>query len=170
MVKTNYQHAKINLPQKYLLYIGRISEGKGCKLLLEYFKKYLKVHDKDLHLVMIGTVEQPIKGDNILILENISDEEKFYALKHSTIFIMPSFYESLNMACLEAWLFKKPVLVNGQCDVLKDHCINSHGGLYFQNFYDFTECLDLILGDKELSSKLGEPPCLFYLSLNLCED
>jgi len=155
IVNTNYQHAKINLPKKYLLYIGRLSEGKGCKLLSEYFEKYLKVHDKDLHLVMIGTKEQPIKGDNILILENISDEEKFYALKNCTIFIMPSFYESLNIACLEAWLFKKPVLVNGQSDVLKEHCMNNHGGLYFHNFYDFSECLDLLLRDTELSAKLG---------------
>ena len=68
---------------------------------------------------------------------------------------MPSKFESLNMACLEAWLFKKPVIVNGDSDVLKEHCINSNGGLYYRNFEDFCEILDLIKNDLHLKQSLS---------------
>lgn len=151
----SYKNPRINLPEEYLLYIGRISSGKGCQLLSDFYNKYIETHDVDIGLVMIGNMEQQIKNSKAIILENLSDEKKFYVLKNCKVFIMPSFYESLNIACLEAWLFKKPVLVNAHSEVLKEHCINGQCGLYFRNYEEFTECLDLILENIELEKILG---------------
>lgn len=151
----NYSFSKLQLPKNYLLYIGRISSGKGCQLLSDYFNKYVEIHKTELQLVMLGNLEHKISNCSATILENLSDEEKFFVLKNCKLFVMPSQNESLNMACLEAWLFQKPVLVNSKSPVLKEHCINSQGGLYFENYEEFDECLTLLLGDKELASKLS---------------
>ena len=57
---------------------------------------------------------------------------------------MPSYLESLSMVALEAWALGKPVLANGQCDVLQGQCIRSNGGLYYESFEEFVETLRAI--------------------------
>ncbi len=59
------------------------------------------------------------------------------------------------MVLLEAWHCKKPVLVNGQCEVLKGQCIRSNAGLWYENYEEFRECLDLLLADEHLRDQLG---------------
>jgi len=156
IVSKNYTFSKLKLPENYILYIGRISAGKGCQILSDYFNKYQQTHFTKLKLVMIGNLEQKIVNNNALVLENLTDEEKFFILKNCRIFVMPSQNESLNIACLEAWLFKKPVIVNSKSPVLLEHCKNSQGGIYFENYEEFAECLDLLLENNSISNKLAE--------------
>ena len=104
---------------------------------------------------MVGSKEQNIKNNNAIIFENLAENKKFFLLKNCHCFVMPSFYESLNIACLEAWLFKKPVLVNGESQVLKNHCIEGQCGLYFTNYDEFAGCLDTILKNQLLANQLG---------------
>ena len=40
----------------------------------------------------------------------------------------------------------RPVIVNGQCDVLKGHCLRSNAGLYFGNYPEFRECVKWMTG------------------------
>ena len=105
--------------------------------------------------MFIGNLEHKINNCKAIIFENLPEEEKFYVLQHCTIFVMPSKFESLNMACLEAWLFKKPILVNANSEVLYEHCLQSQGGLYFENYEEFSELLDLLLIDISLAERLG---------------
>ena len=56
---------------------------------------------------------------------------------------------------LEAFEFKKPVLVSGHCAVLKGHCEKSNGGLYFYGVEDFCECLNLLMKYKDLRNAMG---------------
>jgi glycosyltransferase involved in cell wall biosynthesis len=151
----DYKSSKIKLPENYILYIGRISAGKGCQKLSDFFNRYLATHNTNLKLVMLGSLEHRIENNNAIVFQNISDYKKFHVLKNCKVFIMPSQFESLNIACLEAWLFKKPVLVNGDSSVLFEHCKNSQGGLYFHNYEEFSEFLDLILQNELLAKKLG---------------
>lgn len=155
LADVKYASKKIKLPEEYILYIGRISAGKGCQTLSDYFNKYTETHKTNLKLVFVGTLEHSIDNTNAIIFQNLTDEEKFHILQNCKIFIMPSAYESLNLACLEAWLFKKPVIVNGRSAVLKEHCHIGQGGLYFENYEEFAECLDLISQKKELAKTLA---------------
>jgi hypothetical protein len=68
---------------------------------------------------------------------------------------MPSYFESLSMVALEAWALGKPVLANGQCDVLRGQCIRSNGGLYYDNFAEFVETLRAIDFNPTLAAALG---------------
>lgn len=151
----DYKTPKIKLPEKYLLYVGRISSGKGCKRLSDFFNRYIATHNTDLKLVMLGSLEQKMENHSAIILENLPDDEKFFVIKNCQAFIMPSQFESLNIACLEAWLFKKPILVNAESMVLLEHCKRSNGGLYYSNYEEFHESLDLILSNEKLAIELG---------------
>ncbi len=151
----DYQSKKIKLPKEYVLYIGRISGGKGCQTLSDYFNRYTETHDTNLKLVFVGTLEHPIANTKAIIYQNLTDEEKFHVLQNCKIFAMPSAYESLNLACLEAWLFRKPVIVNGKSAVLKEHCHLGQGGLYFENYEEFSECLDTLQNNNELATNLA---------------
>jgi glycosyltransferase involved in cell wall biosynthesis len=48
------------------------------------------------------------------------------------------------------------VLVNGNCDVLKDHCIRSNGALYYQNYFEFEGCVDYLLKHEEEKKLMSE--------------
>jgi glycosyltransferase involved in cell wall biosynthesis len=56
---------------------------------------------------------------------------------------------------MEAWLTGSPVLVHAGCAVTRDHCLASNGGLYFGDYFEFAEAVDLLLGDAALRARLG---------------
>lgn len=140
----------------FLIYVGRIDESKGCKQLFEYFLKFKNETGSELKLVLLGNPVMKIPTHpDIACLGFVNDQDKYNAIKASKILIMPSKYESLSMVLLEAWHCKKPVLVNGQCEVLKGQCIRSNAGLWYENYEEFRECLDLLLADEHLRDQLG---------------
>ena len=69
--------------------------------------------------------------------------------------IMPSVFESLNIAILESWLCGTPVLVNGRCDVLKAQCRRSNGGLWYDNYTEFEACLTFLLNNEDTSATMA---------------
>ena len=70
--------------------------------------------------------------------------------------VLPSQYESLSLSTLEAMYFSKPVLLNGKCEVLKDHVILSNGGLYYENEWEFIETLDYLIRNSKIAERMGE--------------
>lgn len=142
----------------YMVYVGRIDEAKGCKELFKFFERYkYENRDKDLKLVLVGKPVISIpKRDDIISLGFVTDEEKFAAIAGSEFLIIPSRFESLSMVALEAMCLKKPILVNGRCEVLKGHCVHGNSGLYYKNYYEFEGCVNYILEHKRESSLMGE--------------
>lgn len=66
-------------------------------------------------------------------------------VKEATTLVLFSKFESLSMVALESMTMGRPVLVNGQCEVLKGHCIRSNAGLYFENYLEFAATLNYLL-------------------------
>ena len=148
---------KYDVHDNFIIYIGRIDESKGCKELFDYFLRYKKETKSDIKLVLLGKPVMKIpKHEDIIPLGFVSEEDKFTGIGASELLIMPSIYESLSMVLMEAWMCKKAVLVNGQCEVLKGHCLRSNAGLYYANYEEFKECLDLLLSNGELRERMGE--------------
>lgn len=148
---------KFNLRDRFAIYIGRIDENKGCAELFEYFQRYSRMLADGLHLVLIGNPIIPIPTHpHIHHLGFVSDQDKFDALAAAELLIMPSYFESLSMVALEAWAMGKPVLANGQCDVLRGQCIRSNGGLYYDNFAEFVATLRAIDFNPTLAAALGK--------------
>jgi len=150
-------YKKYPIRNSYILYIGRIDENKGCDKLFNYFITYKKENKSDIKLVLAGTTKLKIpKHPDITHLGFVSEEDKFSALDSTLLLVMPSFYESLSMVTLEAWAFKKPVLANAKCEVLKGQCIRSNAGLYYENYYEFKEALNLLVSSAKLREQMGK--------------
>lgn len=140
---------KYNL-DNYIIYVGRIDEGKDCPRMFQYFMEYKKRVAGDLKLVLMGkpVIDIPVHKD-IISLGFVSEEDKFNGIKGAKALILPSKFESLSISVLEAMTLSVPVVVNGICEVLKGHCTKSNGGLFYKNYFEFEGCLNYISSHKE---------------------
>ena len=69
--------------------------------------------------------------------------------------MLPSRFESLSMVVLEALSLGTPVVVNGKCPVLKEHCVRSGAGLYYRDYFEFEGVLRYLLERPELRKQMG---------------
>ena len=141
----------------YIVYVGRIDESKGCKEMFENFLEYRKIYNNNLKLVLAGKNVMNIpKHKDIIALGFVGEEEKVNLIKQAKLLVLPSKFESLSLSTLEAMFLGIPVLLNGECEVLKEHAVLSNGGLYFENKYEFIDTLNFIITHPEISKKMGE--------------
>lgn len=131
---------------KFIVYVGRIDEGKNCNQLFDYFQEYKKRNDQDIKLVLMGKPVIPIpKNKDIISLGFVDDQDKFDGIAAAEVLVLPSRFESLSMVVLEAMSVDTLVLVNGECEVLKGHCTKSNGALYYKNYFEFEGTLNYLL-------------------------
>ncbi len=147
---------KYQVDGKFILYVGRIQTQKGCDELFEF---YLSLPDEMKYrypLVLIGKSAMDIpETEQIIPVGFVSDEMKYNAMAAAEVVVMPSKFESLNMVILESWLCGTPVLVNGHCDVLRQQCKRSNGGLWYQNYDEFEACLNFILANENVARRMA---------------
>jgi glycosyltransferase involved in cell wall biosynthesis len=121
----------------YLLYFGRLEERKGVHVLAEALPEVLERHP-DLHVVFAGEnyltyrgkpmqeyVERcnPRHGDRLHFLPRLSQDRLYPVLAGALFVVMPSLWESLANAALEALDMGKPVVATRGCgfgEVLED--------------------------------------------------
>jgi glycosyltransferase involved in cell wall biosynthesis len=143
------------LPDDYILYLGRVDRNKGCDTLLEYFQEYVST-SRAVPLVLAGPVKLQVpKHDNIRALGYVSDELRAALLAHARLLVVPSPYESLGIALLEAWNHGVPALVNARCEVLREQVRRANGGLHYRSFSEFCEALDYLASHPEQRRALG---------------
>ena len=145
--------------QPYLIFVGRWEKGKNVDLLVEYFKKYLINAKRQIKLVLLGSGEMNIPKtfeDKIHPLGYIPLEDKLGAIKGAMALCQPSVNESLSIVIMESWTYQTPILVHGNCAVTKYHCVQSGGGLYFSNYFEFEEAVNFLCDHPEIRSKMGE--------------
>ncbi len=140
----------------YIIYVGRIDEGKNCGELFDCFTRFKKEHPSGLKLVLLGKPVIKIPEDNdIVSLGFVSEQDKFDGIAGSKLLVLPSRFESLSIVVLEAFSLKIPVLVNSECEVLKGHCDRSGGGFYYKDYEEFGERLQCLLDDSDLRKTMG---------------
>lgn len=149
--------SKFGITGRYIIYVGRIDEAKGCKEMLNYFHAYVQETKSDLKLVLAGKnmmgADESMPGT--IFTGFISDEDKVQLMKQADVLIMPSKYESLSLVLLESFACKVPVLANEECEVLKDHIEMSGGGWVYNGGDRFKEQLAVIVKDPELRVRKG---------------
>jgi len=139
----------------YVLYLGRVDRNKGCDTLLEYFQEYASA-SAALPLVLAGPIKLRIpKHPGIRALGYVSDELRAALLAHAQLLVVPSPYESLGIALLEAWNHAVPALVNARCAVLKEQVRRANGGLHYRSFSEFCEALDYLVSHPNERRALG---------------
>jgi glycosyltransferase involved in cell wall biosynthesis len=158
---------KHNINSPFILYCGRREALKGTPMLIDYFAAFRRRTGIDLKLVLTGkgdfeTDEETRK--HIIDVGFVSEEDKHNAMADAVALCQPSQNESLSIVILESWLAGKPVIVNGQCDVLKHQCNKSNAGLWFSNYPEFEIELKLLLDNPELSKTLANNGRDFVIS------
>ncbi len=142
----------------FILYAGRKGKGKNVEALVSNFSRYRRTHNRDLDLVTIGsgTLElAETENSHVYDLGFVSSADKHNAYAAASLLCQPSLHESFSIVIMEAWLAGTPVLVHGKCEVTKEHCIRSNGGLFFTNYDEFEACVDLILDSDKLRTALA---------------
>jgi glycosyltransferase involved in cell wall biosynthesis len=139
----------------FALFGGRIEVGKGCEELVEYFGTYSS-EGGAASLVLMGVKLMPLPEEPFLTFAGLlSDRERSQALEAATVVVVPSPSETLSLLALEAFSVGTPVLANARSEVLVDHCLASHAGLFYADRHEFVECLDTLVGDERLRAALG---------------
>lgn len=118
--------------ENYFLFIGRLSEEKGLKTLLDVFKELpfeLKIAgDGPLKDTITQTTMQ---FDNITYLGNLTKNEVAAALSKAQALVFPSiWYEGMPLTILESYSHGTPIIASN-LGAMTSMIINNHNGLHF---------------------------------------
>ncbi len=122
------------VPGNYYLYVGRISEEKGIKTLIDAAVKASErgnteklkiVGDGSLKEAMVSYADSKDKGKIIEFLGHKSRDEVIELIKSSRFVVVPSeWYENFPFSILEAFACEKPVIgsrIGGIPELVKDN-------------------------------------------------
>lgn len=136
----------IDVDSKMILCSARIDPQKNQLLLLEVYNK-LRVKNKNLHLVLLGTVSdrdyyQKIKNfikensleNSVSFVQNLTPKDQLLvdAYSEAELLVLASRHEPFGMVILEAWAAKTPVVASCTGGIQKIITHNSNG-LLFKN-------------------------------------
>jgi glycosyltransferase involved in cell wall biosynthesis len=146
----------LHIAHPFMVYLGRIDPNKGCETLLRFFRRYKAEHGDGLQLVMAGPANMPLPKDPaIKYLGFVEENTRDALLSSAALLVVPSRYESLSLALLEAWNHGLPALVNARCDVLKGQALRADAALYYDNYDEFARATELLLARPDVARQLG---------------
>jgi glycosyltransferase involved in cell wall biosynthesis len=141
----------------YLLYVGRIDEGKGAIALVDFFIAYKERHPQDdMVLVVVGDDLLHItERDDIIVTGFVDYQTRDDAIAGALALAQPSFFESFSMILTEAFAFGRPALVQGRCEVLAGHARRSNAAIPYDGFAEFECALEMLREDPALADAMG---------------
>ena len=142
--------------EPFAVVLGRVDIGKGTHELVRRFSDY-RARTGRGRLVLAGPVIDPLpETEGVVVLGPVDAEHKFGLLAAADVLINPSPHESFSIVVPEAFLVGTPVLVNGWCLPLREHCESSGGGLWYTGIADFEAAMDRILGSASLREQMAD--------------
>lgn len=118
---------KLDLPEKFILYVGVLEERKNIRLLIR-LSDLIKEKSLDLKLVLAGKPGYGYKNfqnlieerkDKIIVFNQLTDKELLLLYNSAFAFIFPSYVEGFGLPPIEAMACGLPVLASN-CDALKE--------------------------------------------------
>ena len=146
----------LGLRDRFILCLGRVDKNKGAYTLAQFFVQHLAGGGEPATLVFAGPATIPLPThDRIRALGFVPHEIRDALLAHATLLVVPSPFESLSIALLEAWNHGVPALVNAHCRVLAGQVDRAGGGLAYRSLLEFSESLNYLLTHPDESRQLG---------------
>jgi glycosyltransferase involved in cell wall biosynthesis len=147
---------RLDLLGDYVVYVGRIEPEKGCAVMIDHFLRWQRETRAKTTLALFGRSTMTFSENaHVRLMGVVPDGEKLAAVARSRALLMPSRHESLSMVVLEAWMMRRPVLVNGDCEVLRGQVLRATGGLYSRRYEEFAAAMDLLVSEPGLADRLG---------------
>jgi glycosyltransferase involved in cell wall biosynthesis len=143
----------------FLLYAGRIEEGKRVDVAVDYAIRYASERPSAPKLALVGqgSYRAPEAADGVVVNVGFVDEDELRAAYAEAVAVVnPSQLESLSLVLMEAWLEETPCLVAAGSEVMREHCERSGGGFVFDGYEAFRGALDRLLADNELRTRTGQ--------------
>jgi glycosyltransferase involved in cell wall biosynthesis len=129
--------------RRFLLFLGRLHEKKGCELLLEAFTalRHSPEADQALHLVLAGPAADDGYREHLRRLAPPSSRvtftgmlagpRKWGAFSAADAFILPSHQENFGIAVVEALACGTPVLISNKVNIWREIAADNAG--YVEN-------------------------------------
>jgi glycosyltransferase involved in cell wall biosynthesis len=106
--------SKINLPRKFILFVGNAYPHKNLNVLLKAMQQL-----KDYHLVIVAKrtpflsrALAPLDQSNIIVLSELSDGNLVSVYKSANVLVTPSLMEGYGLVGLEALMVGTPVVAS----------------------------------------------------------
>lgn len=144
---------------RYVLYAGRLEEGKRVDVAVEYALRHAQERPDAPRLALIGsgTYEPPEEAEGVVVHAGLLDEEeRRAAYAEAVALVNPSHMESFSIVLMEAWLEGTPALVAEGSEVLREHAECSGGALTFDSYESYRDAVDALLDDPARRDELGE--------------
>lgn len=139
----------------YLLYCGRIEAAKGCDELVRAWQRVPSRGRVKLVFTGVDHLGLPDSPD-IEYLGFVDEARKLALMAGASGFVLPSQYESFSIVTLEAMAQRTPVLVNAQCEVMRDHVAQSHAGECYASFDELVAGLERLCAlDDATRARMG---------------
>jgi glycosyltransferase involved in cell wall biosynthesis len=116
---------------RFLLFLGRLHQKKGCDLLIEAFTAVRKTTSAPIHLIMAGPAADAdylrqlkqmaaASGDSIIFPGMLIGDLKWGALSSAEAFVLPSHQENFGIAVAEALACGTPVLISNKVNIWRE--------------------------------------------------
>ncbi len=141
----------------FIFVLGRKAQAKNYKWVIEAINE-INSQQAICNLVIIGKDEDGEKledNEALFYLGEQSREVVLGALKECTCLINMSESESFGIVILEAWMQKKPVIVNEKCTAFMELVENDLNGLA-ANRENLAEKITFVLQHNNISALMGE--------------
>ena len=140
----------------YILYLGRVDPSKGCRDLIAHHREARRADPATPRLVMAGRIAMDLPDHAWLDARGfVEEDEKDRLLAGATALVLPSEYESLSLAVLEAWMRGRPVIVSDRSPVLVGQVRRASGGLWYRDTAEYTAAVTGLAADPALGVRLG---------------
>jgi glycosyltransferase involved in cell wall biosynthesis len=147
-----------------ILFAGRFVRRKGVEVLLRAFREIAHLHPR-AHLVILGRGRRDYGaligrlglGDRVRVLPGRPHSEMPAAHAASDIFCLPSLYEGMPLAILEAMATGRPVIAT-RTDGIPEVVRHGETGILVEpgRVGPLARAMDTLLGDPRLRRRLGE--------------
>ncbi|MCC6830143.1 MAG: glycosyltransferase family 4 protein [Thermoleophilia bacterium] len=142
----------------YLVYAGRLEEGKGVHELVEHVTAMRRADPAAPRLLLLGRGGYRIperSRPHVVSGGFVSDSDKRALLAGSLALVSASRMESMSIVQMEAWIEGVPSIVSAGSAVMADHVARSGGGHVFADGAEFADAVRALVADPAEARRMG---------------